>query len=174
LIESYYRSWFGFLKPLTAAIYSSFSKELYDKLHVIVNPLRKNSPLLKEMTESTAKRYDHVQRLARSYGAEFVLIWQPMRWVESCAEPVPVSEVDNFKSMSERFTTVRHNFVTTYAALSTKLEEKPYFVSIQNSLCHRKKVAFQPDGVHLTREGNEMIARRLSVVMMERFFSQSQ
>jgi len=52
-------------------------------------------------------------------------------------------------------------------------EKKPYFLSLQNSLCKREKAAFQADGVHLTHEGKEMIARRISTVMMERFFSKS-
>jgi hypothetical protein len=33
LIESYYASWFGLLKPVTAATHASFTGELWDKIH---------------------------------------------------------------------------------------------------------------------------------------------
>ena len=35
LIESYYHSWFGLLKPLNAALYSSFTRELYDRINQV-------------------------------------------------------------------------------------------------------------------------------------------
>jgi len=48
LIESYHRSFFGLLKPLNAAFYASFTRELLDKVHQVVLPLSAEAPELKE------------------------------------------------------------------------------------------------------------------------------
>ena len=84
LIDSYYRSWFGVLKPINAAIYASFTRELYNKLHAVALPLEPNSPALRTMAMKTKQRYDFIARLAAGFGAKFSLVWQPTRWIEGC------------------------------------------------------------------------------------------
>lgn len=63
LIESYYASWFGLLKPLTAATHASFTRELREKIHQVAVPLDKDSPLLNEMVDLTEQRYDFVNKV---------------------------------------------------------------------------------------------------------------
>ena len=78
LIESYYRSFFGLLKPLNAALYASFSKELYDKVMQTLIPLDPETPSFQEFLDFTEKRYYYVQKLAAAHGARFFLFWQPV------------------------------------------------------------------------------------------------
>jgi lysophospholipase L1-like esterase len=169
LIESYYASWFGLLKPVTAAVYASFTKELWDKIHQVSVPLDENAPLLKEMVDLTEKRYDFVNRLTKCCGAEFLLIWQPMIWVEGCrASDAVRSKEKGIVIDSDRFATVRKNFTCPYKALSERLKAKPYFVSFQKTLCPRTDAAYQPDGVHLRDEGRRIVAKEMSLVVMQR------
>jgi lysophospholipase L1-like esterase len=169
LIESYYKSWFGLLKPLNAAIYASFTKELYDKINQVWVPLDADSPALKEMVAGAEERYDHVNKLAKCYGAEFILFWQPILWVEDCEVPAMVSdkEKDMFVD-AERFATMRRNFAIPYLALLERLRKKPYFVNFQRALCDRKQAAYQPDGVHLNDAGRRMVAEQINLVLKQR------
>ncbi len=64
-----------------------FSKELYDKIHQVWIPLEADSLAVEELVAGTEKRYDHVNKLAKCYGAEFILFWQPILWVEDCQVP---------------------------------------------------------------------------------------
>jgi len=170
LIESYYGSWFGLLKPVTAAVYASFTKELWDKINQVYLPVDENSPLLTQMVDLTEKRYDFVNRTAKCFDAQFLLIWQPIIWVEDCTVPEALKAKEKGIVIdSERFATVRKNFATPYNALSERLKEKPYFVSFKNALCGRTEAAYQHDGVHLTDEGRNMVARRISALLMDRF-----
>jgi lysophospholipase L1-like esterase len=168
LIESYRRSWFGLLKPLNAALYASFTRELYDKIHQGVVPLDADSPLLGEMVDLTEKRYDHVDRISRAYGAKFLLVWQPVRWVETCQVRDAVLEQEGSIPLSEAtLAAVRENFAVPYHALARRLETKPYFVSLQHVLCERHAPSYQRDGVHLTDSGREIVARRMVVLLRE-------
>jgi lysophospholipase L1-like esterase len=169
LIESYYASWFGLLKPVTAAMHASFTKELWDKIYQVFVPLDENSPLVREMVDLTEKRYDFVNKVANCFGAEFILVWQPMIWVENCQ----VSEAVKAKEKgividSDRFATVRKNFTTPYKALSDRLKTKSYFVSFQEALCPRTDAAYQQDGVHLRDKGREMVAKEMSLLVAQR------
>jgi hypothetical protein len=169
LIESYYRSWFGLLKPLNAAIYSSFSKELYDKINQVLVPLEADSPALKELVTEAEKRYDHVNKLAKCYGAEFILFFQPILWVEECqVSPVIRNAEKDSIVDAERFSTMRQNFATPYLAFLDHLNGKPYFVNFRNVLCRREVAAYQPDGVHLTDAGRRMIAEHMYSVLKQR------
>jgi hypothetical protein len=162
LIESYYRSWFGLLKPLNAAFFSSFTKELFDKIHQVGLPIDKNSPYLRKMVKATIKRYNHVDKLATCYEAEFVLFWQPILWAEDCDVPESVKNKEkDFILNSERLSTVRRNFSLPYLALAEKLRHEPYFVNLRDALCKRKDAVYQPDGVHLTDLGRKMVAIRI-------------
>lgn len=169
LIESYYKSWFGLLKPLNAAIYASFSKELYDKINQVWIPLEADSPALKELVAGAEKRYDHVNKLAQCYGAEFLLFWQPILWVEECqVHPIIRNAEKDSIVDAERFSTMRQNFAIPYLAFLDHLRGKPYFVNFRNALCPREVSAYQPDGVHLTDAGRKMIAEQMYSILKQR------
>jgi len=171
LIESYYKSWFGILKPLNAAIYSSFTKELYDKINQVFIPLEPGSPLIREMAETAEARYDHVNKMVECYGARFLLIWQPMRWVEECAVPEGARDKENGIALdSDRYAALKNNFTVPYQAMAARLKDKPYFVDLRDALCGRSRALYRPDGVHLTPEGRKTVAREISRVLKQRFF----
>lgn len=170
LIESYYASWIGALKPLTAAVYASFTKELWDKINQVAIPVEEKSPEFTDMVDLTEKRYDFVNTVAKCFGADFLLVWQPIAWVERCeiADWVKAKE----KGMaidSDGFATVRNNFSVPYNALYERMKPKPYFVSFRDVLCSRLAAAYQQDGVHLTDLGRKMVAEQMSLVITERF-----
>jgi lysophospholipase L1-like esterase len=169
LIESYYRSWFGLLKPLNAAIYSSFSKELYDKINQVWVPLEADSPAVKELVAGAEKRYEYVNKLAKCYGAEFILFFQPILWVEECQVPPIIRSAEKDPIVdAERFSTMRQNFAIPYLAFLDHLSGKAYFVNFRNALCQREAAAYQPDGVHLTDAGRRMIAEKMYRILKER------
>jgi hypothetical protein len=169
LVESYHRSLFGLLKPLNAALYSSFTKELYDKLRQTAVPIAPDSPGLKTLAAMTTQRYEHVKRLAGCYGADFLLCWQPILWVETAPVAPGVKEKERSLSvLGDRFFSVRHNFTVTYEALARGLQRQPYFVDFRNVLCRRTTPVYQPDGVHLLDAGREMMAREMGLVLEER------
>jgi len=169
LIESYYRSWFGLLKPVNAAVYSSFTKELFDKINQVAVPIDPDSPSLKKMVVDAVRRYDYVDKMATCYGAEFVLFWQPILWTEDCDVPVSVKEKEKgYLLNSDRLTTVRHNFSLPYLALAERLKRGPYFVGLRDVLCKRTAPVYQPDGVHLTDEGRKMVAIRIGSILENR------
>lgn len=167
-IENYRRSFFGLLKPLNAALYSSFTKEVYDKMMQVAVPLQPDDPQLLAMVDLTAKRYEHVRKMAGCYGARFLLVWQPIFYVETCQVAPELQEQEQKLAIEgERFLAVRHNFAVAYRALEEKLKDLPYFINFQNVLCPRKQLVYQPDGVHLRPAGNEMVAQALARVLQE-------
>jgi len=170
LVESYRRSFFGLLKPLNAALYASFTKELYDKLMQTVVPIQPDSDLVRGFLVATEQRYDHVHKLAGCYGARFLVFWQPVMWVETGELSPQVREREKeFPILGERFTAVRQNFLVTYQGLAHRLKDKPYFINFQNILCSRKEPVYQRDGVHLTDVGRSMVAQKMSLVLQERY-----
>jgi lysophospholipase L1-like esterase len=171
LIESYYHSWFGLLKPFNAAVYASFSKELYDRINQVVIPVDRGSTELGAMGSLTERRYDFVNKIARCYGAEFILFWQPMHWVEECAVPRSVTEQEQGLVLAvDRFETMRHNFAVTYTSLAERLQDKPYFISFREIFCDRKVPVYKADGVHLTDDGRRIVARAMGKILEERLF----
>jgi lysophospholipase L1-like esterase len=169
LVESYHQSFFGLLKPLNAALYSSFTKELYDKIRQTVVPLNPDSPSLERLAAMTAQRYRYVRKLAGCYGARFLLVWQPILWVETGKVNPRVQEQERQLAIfGEQFLAVRHNFAVTYQALARRLQGQPYFVDFQNVLCSRREPVYKPDGVHLNDAGRELVAQALSRVLEER------
>ncbi len=169
-IENYRHSFFGLLKPLNAALYSSFTKELYDKMMQVAVPLEPDAPELRTLAAVTAKRYEHVRKLAGCYGAAFLLIWQPILWVETGAVAPQVREQEQkYSIQGERFLSVRHNFTVVYEAMAESLKDKPYFINFRNVLCPRSQPVYAPDGVHLKAAGNEMVAQDLGRILPERW-----
>jgi len=140
LIESYYKSWFGLLKPLNAAVYSSFTKELYDKFNEFLVPLQAGPFEIAELADLTEKRYDYVNKIAACYGARFVLFWQPMLWLEDCRVEDSVREKEKDLLINV------DRMATPYLALAERLQDEPYFVNFRNTLCDRKVPMYQADG----------------------------
>ncbi|MFC1895700.1 SGNH/GDSL hydrolase family protein [Thermodesulfobacteriota bacterium] len=171
IVESYYKGWFGLLKPLNAALSASFTKELYDKVHQVLIPIDPQSSLLAETVDSIERRYDHVDRIARCYGVSFLVVLQPMLWVEICCVTDRVRNSEKSSVLNaDRYATMRHNFAVTYAACTQRLERKSYFVSLQDALCERTAPAYKTDGVHLTDNGREIMAQRIGNILNTSFF----
>lgn len=169
-IEGYRMSWWGFLKPITAAVYTSYTRELIDRLHMFSDPIKPDSEGLERMVELTSKRFDHVAKVLHCYDVEFLLVWQPLLLVEDCqvGERIKSAERTRFLD-TEKFSDLKKSLNTTYDKFERKLENKPYFASLRNVLCDRTSAFYQPDGIHLTYEGNEEIARNLGQLLIDRF-----
>ncbi|MDD2901352.1 MAG: hypothetical protein PHU44_02840 [Syntrophales bacterium] len=166
LIEDYHRSLFGLLKPLNAAMWSSFTYEFYDKLRQGVIRINPRDPVLRQFVDSCEKRYDYVNKVAASFGAQFLLIWQPCWWAET--EPVAAQVRNHEYLIMGKQSALRHNFVVTYRALVDRLQHKPYFVNFQNILCSRKEPVYQPDGIHVLDGGRKIVAQNINRIMKER------
>jgi len=169
LIESYHRSLFGLLKPLNAALYASFTKELYDKIMQAFVPLEIDSGALKLFLDQTERRYDYLNSQAVSSGAVFILFWQPVLWVETGDVAPSVKELEKGHFINtDRFRTMRQNFEVVYEAVSERLRNKRYFVDFRNVLCSRTGAAYQADGVHLNDEGRRRVAEAMREVVENR------
>jgi lysophospholipase L1-like esterase len=169
LVEGYRRSFFSLFKPLYGALYSSYSMELFDRFRQTMVPVYPNNPAPREFVAETGKRYEHVRRLARAYGAKFLLVWQPIMWGETGKVDPRVKEQEkNLDVMGARFLKVRENFATTYDMLMSHIKNKPYFVDFRNALCDRTSLVYESDGVHLKPPGNKMVAIRMAEMLKER------
>lgn len=169
-VEKYRQSFFGLLKPLNAAVYASFTKEFYDKLMQVAVTLKPDDPELRSMLDLTAKRYAHVRKLAGCYGARFLLVWQPILWVETGEVAPQVREQEQKLAIQgERFLAIRQNFTVAYRTLEAKLQGQPYFLNFQNVLAPRRQSVYKADGVHLKAAGNEMVAQELARVLEEKW-----
>jgi len=171
LIESYQRSFFGLFKPLNAAIYASFSKELYEKIRQGVLPIAADSPDLQRFVDVAEKRYDFVNETAAKRGVKFLLIWQPTWWAETDQIAPSVKRKEDKNIVIGRFFALRHNFTVINNALVARLKNKPYFIDFQNILCPRTEPTYQDDGIHLEDGGRKMVAQRMSRLLKERFFT---
>jgi hypothetical protein len=160
LIESYHHSFFGILKPINAAMYASFSRELYDKIRQGVIPLSPNDPQLLKFVDSAEKRYDYINKVAQSFGARFLLFWQPFWWVET-DQVLPAVQEREGVSLPKHMA-VRHNFELIDRALADRLKDKPYFIDFRNVLCARTQPAYQDDGIHLQDIGREIVAGQMA------------
>jgi hypothetical protein len=159
VIESYYKTGFGILKPLNAAYYASFTRELLEKLLYTTRPVDPDSPELAAFVKTTVARYDFADHLSRSYGAQFVLFLQPVYWAETCQGSNPAVAAEEKATILGRktFPYVRENFLTVYGALERALAGKPYCVNLRDALCGRTVPVYTPDGVHNTVAGRQAI-----------------
>uniref|UniRef100_I2PXG6 SGNH hydrolase-type esterase domain-containing protein n=1 Tax=Desulfovibrio sp. U5L TaxID=596152 RepID=I2PXG6_9BACT len=160
VVESYYKTGYGLLKPLNAAVFASFTRELLEKLLYTARPVDPASPELAAFVDLAVKRYDFADRLCAAYGAKFVLFLQPLYWVETC-QVTDAATADSEKASilgRKTFPNVRENFQTVYAALEKALDGKPYSVNLRNALCGRTSPAYSADGVHNTDAGRQGIA----------------
>lgn len=170
VIESYYKSSLGLLKPINAAYFASFTRELLQKLLYTAKAVEPGSPELAEFVDLTIKRYDFIDRLCAANGARFVLFLQPLYWVEDAPDldaRVAASEKETILGRKS-FPYVRENFRTVYAALERGLSGKPYFVNLRNSLIGRTAPAYTADGVHNTDAGREGIAAAMLPAIRDR------
>lgn len=163
VIESYYKSGLGILKPLDAAFFASFTRELLQKLLYTATPVAPDSPELAAFVDLTVKRYDFIDRLCAAEGAAFLLALQPVYWVETCPTSDPAVAAQEKAAILGRktFPHVRENFMTVYAALEKALAGKPYFLNLRDTLCGRNAPVYTPDGVHNTDAGREGITAAL-------------
>jgi lysophospholipase L1-like esterase len=169
-IESYRQSWLGLFKPINAAIHASYTNEFIDRIRMFHDPVKPDSPALRQMVELTVRRYDHVAKVVNAYGAKFVLIWQPMLWVEDCDASRSVKSGERSKFVDkDRFPDLEASVRVAYKALEDALQDRPYFVSFRDVLCSRTVPLFWPDGIHLRNEGNEIVAREMGRFLMHRF-----
>lgn len=169
MIEDYHRSLFGLLKPLNAAMWSSFTHELYDKLRQGVFHLDPQDPDLRQFADSCAQRYDYLNKVAACFGAKFLLVWQPCWWAET--EPVAAKVRAQEDVVLGKKLALRDNFLVVYRTLVGRLQQEPYFINCHNELCHRTGPAYQPDGIHLLEAGRQIMASRLEAVLQERLLA---
>ncbi len=168
-VESYRHSAFGLLKPLVAALYASFTLETYDRLSQAVAPLSRDDPALGEMGQAMQRRYDQAQRLAAAYGARFLVVWQPLIWMETGQVDSVVSKQEQqLAIMNSRFLKFKKNFTVVYQTLTTDLKDEPHFLEFQNILCSRTEPVYETDGIHLNVAGNRMVAEALARELRKR------
>ena len=93
-----------------------------------------------------------------------------MLWVEDCkaGEQVQLAERTTFID-TDKFPELKDSLKTTYKKLELALWDKPYFISLRNALCKRNTALFEPDGIHLTTGGNELMARNIGELLINRF-----
>jgi lysophospholipase L1-like esterase len=158
LVESYWQSPLGLLKPLTAAYYASFTRELALRLIYAFAPLDPDSPLLAGLARAMGRRYDYAAETARGLGAGLVVFLQPLYWVEPPRPEIPEQEL---AARAGRFPGVRRNFALVYDAVEPVLAGRPYFVNLRHVLEQRDFPAYLPDGIHNTDQGREVLARAM-------------
>ncbi len=169
-VESYRMGWFGVFKPINAAIYASYTNEFIDRIRMLRDPVKHDSPTLEKMAELAVSRYDHLAKVTHCYNAEFVLIWQPMPWVERCKAGKRVQQAERTTFMDiAKFPDLKESVTTTYDKLESTLWDKPYFVSFRNALCKRSEGLFRPDGIHLNDQGNELMASVIGKLLIKKF-----
>jgi lysophospholipase L1-like esterase len=172
LIESYHRSFWGLFKSFNAAWYTSYARELWDKMRQGIIPLAADDPALQEYRAVVAKRYDYVNKVAHSFGADFLLFWQPCWWVETApVDPSVQAKEQATIIMGERWA-LKHNFVTIYNALAENLRDKPYFHDCRNLLTPRRHQVYESDGIHLNPHGDSMVASELGQLLKKRWQGQ--
>jgi lysophospholipase L1-like esterase len=162
-VESYRHTPIGLLRPLTAALYASFTLETIDRLRQAVEPLRPDDPGLLEESKAIRQRYAHAQRMAAAYGAKFLVFWQPLIWMETGRVDPEVRKRElKLAIMKSRFMEFKQNFSLVYRTLAIHLKDEPYFINFHNVLCSRPERVYDPDGVHLNEIGNRMVAEAMA------------
>jgi lysophospholipase L1-like esterase len=169
LVESYHASFFGLFKSFNAAWYTSYARELYDKMRQGIFPLAADDPALLEFRQAAVKRYAFVEKVAKSFGADFLLFWQPCWWVETApVDPAVKAKEKETIIIGDRWA-LKHNFVTIYQGLWESLRHKPYFVDFRNILTPRRQEVYESDGIHLNPAGDGMVASQLGQFLKKRF-----
>ena len=173
LVESYQKSPVGVLKPLMAAVYASFTRELFEKVRNLSTRIDRQSPELREYAADCRRRYDHVSTMADAYGAGFLLLWQPWMWIEN-EESVPETiryREREYPANKQSTELLKHNHRTVNRAIYQEVKDEPYFIDMRNVLCSRDQYAYKKDGVHLTDYGREVVARRIAEILLNLNYS---
>lgn len=163
-LESYWSSPLGILKPLMAAVHASFTLELYSRLTYALVPVGADSPLAAAVGAAVRGRYDYVDRTARGMGAGFVAFLQPVAWVEP--DPAAFPERELARRM-DLLPVMRGSFGNIYGALEAALAGKPYFVNLRGAFAGRGFAAYQPDGIHNTDQGREVLAQAMLPTILQ-------
>ena len=165
MIEDYHRSLFGLLKPLNAAMWSSFTREIYDKMREGVIHIDPGDPRAAAICGQLRPAV-RLPPAAAGFGAKFLLVYQPCWWAET--KPVAARVQAQEDVVLGKKMAFRDNFRVCYQALVGRLQEKPYFINFRNLLCDRKEPLYQPDGIHLLDAGSKIVASHLAEVLKER------
>jgi lysophospholipase L1-like esterase len=168
-IEGYHENPLGLLRPIRAAYYVSYTRELFAKLRQMTMPISIDNALIEEFARALELRYDYVARQACAFDAAFLLVWQPYYWTET--DPI----IENVKAEEERELLPARRigvFVQTVSvateAVARRLKDKPYFADMRNALCGRTTPAYQPDGVHLNDAGRRIMGLAIARAIKER------
>lgn len=169
LVESYHSSFFGLFKSFNAAWYTSYARELYDKMREGVFFLAPDDPAFLTYQKQAVQRYNFVEKIAHSFGADFLLFWQPCWWVETAPVDPAVKAIEQEKIILSDRWALKHNFVTIYQALWENLRDKLYFVDFRNVLTPRRQPVYESDGMHLNSTGDAMLAAKLGQFLKQKF-----
>jgi hypothetical protein len=121
-------------------------------------PVGADLPLLPALASSVCARYDYVDRTAGGMGAGFVAFLQPVAWVEPEVQKIPETSLARRLGL---LPVIRTNFSNIYAALERALENRTYFVNLRGAFVGRDFTAYQPDGIHNTDRGREVLAQAM-------------
>jgi len=169
IIESYRNRWFGILKPVYAAAYASYTKELWEKLTQTMTFIPRDSPELAAFADFVTRRYDFLDRLCRLLGIRFVVFWQPTRWVETAPVTPAISDIEHRGVISaDRLPAYAHNMRVISDAVVSRAGSLSCFVDFQNVLTSRTNLVYREDGVHLLDEGRELVAKAIETAIRER------
>ncbi|MBI5684545.1 MAG: SGNH/GDSL hydrolase family protein [Verrucomicrobia bacterium] len=169
IIESYRNRWFGILKPIYAAAYASYTRELLEKITQTMTCIPQNSPELRAFADSVTRRYDFLDRLCRSLGIEFVVFWQPTRWVETAPAAPAIRDMERRGVISaDRLPAYAHNMRAISDAVIARAGSLDCFVDFRNVLTSRTSLVYREDGVHFLDEGRELVAKTIAAAIGER------
>ena len=169
LVESRPGGFLGLFRPLNAYIRASYMKELWDKLRQVAVPLQEESGLLAEYGKVLEKRYDYIHRVAWAHEARFLMFLQPIRYVSGPASTPEAAEgrsgpINRLAAMSM----LSFNYQNVYRRIRNSLDGKPYFHDLSSCLDFGPRGAYQDDGIHLTDQGRQEVARAMSRIILEK------
>jgi lysophospholipase L1-like esterase len=166
LVESYPRSYFVILKPIKAAVLSSFTRDLLIRARYYMLPAKPNDEAVRRFAASYARRYESLTDILRANGIRLVVIWQPFLWVQDRAVPADdeVWRVINGKKAAP----IRDSYRAINGAIRAQMEGKPFFHDLHTALEDGQAASmYEWDGVHLTTEGRRAIAGKIAAVLQE-------
>ncbi len=169
IIESYRNRWFGILKPVYAAAYASYTKELWEKITQTMTCIPQDSPELAAFADSVTKRYEFLDRLCRSLGIRFVVFWQPTRWVETAPVTPAIRDMEHRGVIGvDRLPAYAHNMRVISDAVVSRAGSLDCLLDFRNVLASRTNLVYREDGVHFLDEGRELVAKAIGTAIRER------
>lgn len=166
IIESYRNRWFGILKPVYAAAYASYTKELWEKITQSMTRIPRDSPELAAFADSVVRRYAFLDRVCRSLGIRYVVFWQPTQWVETAPVTPAIRDTERRGIISaDLLPAYAHNMRVISDAVVARAGSLDCFVDFQNVLTSRTNLVYREDGVHMLDEGRELVAKALAAAI---------